>query len=213
MLSLIVGVYVRLLIRVCLSLCVWISFSVFGYGVTNCTCIGTSLDPRFSLSLFFYFSLDSYFFLSHSVWMYLPMSGYTITLCRCICTSLDPPFSLCFSERFYYCSAIIVVTDCTCKCTFSWSAFLSLSLSASWYIIDNLRGYEQARSAHSACNCAIYFFSLHFAYFCISLCLGMCVAVSWYIISHCRCKYTSLDECFSLSLSLNLFILFRVYCH
>ena len=162
-------------------------------------------------------SLDSYFFLSHSVWMCLPVSGYTTTHCRCICTSLDPSFYLCFSEDFYYCSAINCLTDCTCICT-SLDPPFSLTLSASGYIIDNLHVYEQARSAHSPCNCAIDL-SLHFAcirtsldsYFSLSLCLWvwMCVAVSGYIIPHCR----SLDPCFLVSFSLNVFILFRVYCY
>ena len=157
------------------------------------------------------------------------MSGYTITHCKCICKSLDPSFSLCFSEGFYYCSAINCVTDCTCIGTSVeplWSLSLSLCLSESGYIIDNVHEYEQARSAHSACNCAIYiyiyyFLLLHFAwirtsldsYFFLSLCLGMCVAVSGYVIPHCRSNFTSLVACFSLSFSLNVFIIFQVYCH
>ena len=32
------------------SLSVWMPLWAFGYVVTDCTCIGTSLDPRFSLS-------------------------------------------------------------------------------------------------------------------------------------------------------------------
>ena len=116
--------------------------------------------------------------------MCLPVSGYTTTHCRCICTSLDPSVSLCFSEDFYYCSAIKCLTDCTCICE-SLDQPFSLTLSAYGYIIDNLHGYEQARSAHSACNCTIYL-SLHFAWirtslnssFSLPLCLWMCVAVS-----------------------------------
>ena len=149
------------------------------------------------------------------------MSGYTVTHCWCISTSVDPSFSLCFSEGFYYCLAINCVTDCTCICT-----SLSLSLWASGYIIGNLHVYEQARSVRSACNCAIYIF--FFSSFCVdtfslfvfvswfiflSLCLWMCVAVSGYIIPHCMCKCTSLDACFSLTFSLNVFIVFRIYCH
>ena len=60
MLSLIVGLYVRLLVCVCLSLFVWIFLSLFSYVVTNCTCIGTSLDPRFSLSLSLSVSVSEY---------------------------------------------------------------------------------------------------------------------------------------------------------
>ena len=116
--------------------------SVFGYIVTDCNSIGTSLYPRFSLSLSlsvsvcgYYIdnfacigtSLDSYFFLI----LCLLVSGYTITHCRCICKSLDPSFSLCFSEGFYYCSAINCVTDCTCIGTSVeplWSLSLCLSV-------------------------------------------------------------------------------------
>ena len=52
-LSITVGFDVRLLIRVSLSLFLWMFLSVFGYIVTDCICIGTSLDPRFSHSLSF----------------------------------------------------------------------------------------------------------------------------------------------------------------
>ena len=46
----ILGVYVRILIRVSLSLFLWLFMSVFGYIVTDCTYVGISLIPLFCLS-------------------------------------------------------------------------------------------------------------------------------------------------------------------
>ena len=97
-LSLIVGVYVCLLISVCLSLFVWISVSVFGYGVANSTCIGTSLEPRlslsFSLSFFLSVSMSGYIIGKLSLWIFILVIDYIITHCACICPSLYACFSL-----------------------------------------------------------------------------------------------------------------------
>ena len=155
--------------------------------------------------------------------MCLPVSGYTITHCRCICTSPDSTFSLCFSECFYYCSAIIIVTDCTCIGTsvdphLSLSLSLSLSVPVSDYIIGNLHVCEQARPARSACNSAIengFLFlnfactrtSLDFSFF-LFLCLLMSVPLSsyiklWLIVP----AYTSLLRVsYSLSLWISLLV-------
>jgi len=87
------------------------SISVFDYTVTDCKCIGMSLDPRFSLflsvwvsgyiignSAYIRTSLDSYFFLSLFIWMCVAMSDYiiahmyvswsvllTLFFCECFC--------------------------------------------------------------------------------------------------------------------------------
>ena len=62
-----VGVYVRLLIRSSHPLFPWMFLSVFGYIVTDCTCIGTSHDPRFFL---FFFSLSLFLSVCLSVRVY-----------------------------------------------------------------------------------------------------------------------------------------------
>jgi len=48
---LIVRVYVRLLMHVFQS-SLWMPLSVFGYIVTDCPCIGSSLDPHFSVCFY-----------------------------------------------------------------------------------------------------------------------------------------------------------------
>ena len=68
--------------RLCLPLSLWTAILVFGYIVTYCRYICTSLDPCLSLS----FSLNA----SISVWL-------SVTDCTCSGTSLDPRCSLSFS--------------------------------------------------------------------------------------------------------------------
>ena len=135
--------------------------------------------------------------------MFLSLFGYIVTNCTGIGTSLDSRLSLCLSHCF----------------------------SVYGSIIGNLHAYELARSAHSACNFAIYiyisffcflFFSFSFfflscirtsfdSYFFLHLRVWVCVVVSDYIITHCMCKCTSLDPCFPLSFSLNVSVHVRLY--
>ena len=94
------------------SLSAWMPLSVFGYVVTDCTCIGTSLDPRFSLSFSLSVSVSGYmigksarirksldldFFVSLCLWMRVAVSDYIMTDCRCKCTPLDSCYWLSFS--------------------------------------------------------------------------------------------------------------------
>ena len=138
-LSLIVGVYVHLLIRVCLSLFVWIFLSVFGYVVTYYTCIGTSLDPRFSLFRSICLSVWVYYrfflllgisilgigyiithctcicpvswsaFLSLSHWMPISVFGYIVIDCNYVGTYLDRRFSLSLSFS-------LILSECVYQC-------------------------------------------------------------------------------------------------
>ena len=158
-----------------------------------------------------------------------PLILSVFTNVRLYCDSLLVYIYVCWSEflSLFFWRILLLFGYKLCDWLYVYMyVSLSLSLWASGYIIGNLHVYEQARSVRSACNCAIYIFSLHFAwilslslslsldsYFFLSLCLWMCVAVSGYIIPHCMCKCTSLDACFSLTFSLNVFILFRIYCH
>ena len=67
---------------------------------------------------------------------------------------------------------------------------------------------ERERKRKNACvrtSLEWYFFLPH--------CVWMCVVVSGYIITHCRCKCTSLDSCFPLSFSLNVSLHIRLYCY
>ena len=127
--------------------------------------------------------------------------------------------SFCFSEGFYYCSAIIIEADCTCMGT-SLDPPLSLSLfvTASGYIIGNWHVYEQARSAQSVCKCAVHLFVFLHVYVCLFIRIYFSLFVSEYVyqspaITHCRCNCTFLDSYFSLCFPLNVSIRFRVYCH
>ena len=106
--------------------------------------------------------------------------------------------SLYFSEGFYCCSAIIIVTECTCIGT-------SLDLS-------HLFGSE----CPFQCPDMLWLIvctdtSLDRVWF--SLSIWRSVVVFGYIVTDCRCIFPSLDPCFSLSFSLNTSISVRLYCH
>ena len=109
--------------------------------------------------------------------------------------------SLCFSEvyfYFYWCSAIIIVTECTC---------IGKSLD-----LSHLFGSEcpfQCPDMLWLYVCA--YTSLDRVWF--SLSLWRSVVVFGYIVTDCRCIFPSLDPCFSLSLSLNTSISVRLYCY
>ena len=137
--------YVSCLIFLCLS-CLWMCESVSKYSIAHCRCKCTSLDS--CCSLFFFVSirvrnstcirtaLDSYFFLTFCLNVFTRIRTYTYTInhCRCICTSLDPTFSLSvflwrFLLLFYCCSAISIVTECTCIGTSLHSYFCLMSLT------------------------------------------------------------------------------------
>ena len=89
-LSLIVGVYVRLLIRVSLCLFPWRFLLLFGYIF----CISVGLYCHW---LYVYMYVSWSVLLSLSVSMPQWVLGYIVTGCMCTGTSLDPRFSLSFS--------------------------------------------------------------------------------------------------------------------
>ena len=123
-------------------LCLFLSVSVSPYIFANCTCIRTSLD--------------SYFFLSLCLWMCVAVSGCVITHRRFTCTSLDP--CLCLFVWIFLSLCGYVLTNCTCKGTSLDPRFclcFSLSVSESEYIIDNFLVCEQTWSARKACNSAV----------------------------------------------------------
>ena len=143
-LSLIVGVYLCLLIRVALFLFLWRFLFLFGYNYCDWMYVYRYVSgPVSSLCISFSLILSECVYQCSAI-LSLIVGVYVRLLIR---------VSLCFSEGFY--SAIIIETDCTCIGT-SPDPPLSLSLfvSASGYIIGNLHIYEQVWSVHSACNCA-----------------------------------------------------------
>ena len=111
---LIVRVYVRFLIHFFLS-SLLMPLSVFGYIVTDCPCIGSSLDLHFSLCLYLSqyprilplilcsTSLYMCFPLTFCLWMCTPVSEYIIIYSWRICTCLEPCFCLSFSMIVYVC--------------------------------------------------------------------------------------------------------------
>ena len=94
---LILGVYVRLLIRVSVSSFVWLFIFVFGYIVTDCTYIVTSLILRFCLSL------------SLSVSLSFSVSGYIIDNLH-VCEQARLGRSVCNSSLVNLC--IIINSAC-----------------------------------------------------------------------------------------------------
>ena len=111
----------------------WIFLSVFGYVVTNCTYIGTSLDPRFSLFFVVCVSVSGYIIGKSSLGISILVIGYIITHCTCICpVSWSVFFSLSHSmpiSVFGY-----IVSDCNYVGTSPDRRF-SLSLSLSFFLI------------------------------------------------------------------------------
>ena len=143
-LSLIVGVYVLSWSEFCS-----LYFSEGFYCcsaiiiVTECTCIGTSLDlshlfgsecpfqrpDMLWLIVCTYTSLDRVWF-SLSIWRSVVVFGYIVTDCRCIFPSLDPCFSLTLSLWIPQLVFGYIVTDCTWIGTCLGPRFsLSFSLS------------------------------------------------------------------------------------
>ena len=181
------GVYVRLLIRVSVSLFMWLFIFVFGYIVTDCTYIGTSLIPRFCISLFpLSFSVSGHIIDNLHVFEQA-RSGRSmcnsalenlciIINCAWIRTSIDSYF---FLSLWLWMSVPVsgyVMTRCMCICV-SWSCLFFLSLWTSVVVF----GYIV-----SHCRCISR--SLH------------------------TCFYKSLDPYFSV-FSLNASICFRLHCH
>ena len=153
--------------------------------------------------------------------MCVAASGDIITHYRCKCAFLD----LCLSLSFLFLSVFgYTVTDSTCIGT-SLDLRLSLSLCFSQYsgVLSVISTYINKLVQLTQCVIAVYNLFLYIL-FCVytyvtwvvflslSLCLWMCVAVSGYIITHCRCKCAFPDPCFSLSFCLNVFIRARLYC-
>ena len=181
------GVYVRLLIRVTVSRFLWLFIFVFGYIVTDCTYIGTSLIPRFCISLFpLSFSVSGHIIDNLHVFEQA-RSGRSmcnsalenlciIINCAWIRTSIDSYF---FLSLWLWMSVPVsgyVMTRCMCICV-SWSCLFFLSLWTSVVVF----GYIV-----SHCRCISR--SLH------------------------TCFYKSLDPYFSV-FSLNASICFRLHCH
>ena len=180
---------------------------MFGYVVTDCTWIGTSLDSRFSLSvsvsvsgyiidksacMIICVSLDSYFFVSPSFWMRVAVSD-----CRWKCTLLDS----CFSECFYPCSSIlklILVGESINTSVGPRLSPLSLCLCQCPSILSVICMYVSKRVqltqwATALWKIEFWFFnfacirtSLDFCFF-LSLFVWMSVPVSSYIMTHCMC--------------------------
>ena len=167
-------------------------------------------------------------FLSFCLWMCIAVSNYIIIHSWCICRSLDSCFSLAFSLIFYICVQLYCHWLYVYRYV-SYSAFLSISHSlclsqCPGYIISNLHGCEQARSAQSVCNIAlktvcIIFNILNFgyiptslhSYFCLYLWLWMSVPVSGYVMIHCMCIYVAWSWLF-FSFSLDICSSIRLYC-
>ena len=99
--------------------------------------------------------------------------------------------SLCFSKGFYYCSAIIIVTECMCIGT-------SIDLS------DHFCSECPFQCPDMLWLVVCAYTSLDRVWF--SLSLWRSVVVFGYIVNDCRCIFPSLNPCFSLSLSLSLWI-------
>ena len=94
--------------------------------VTECTCIGTSIDlsnlfcyecPFQCLDILWlvvcaYTSLDRVWF-SLSLWRFVVVFGYIVNDCRCMFPSLDPCFCLSLSIWIPLYLSGYIVTDCT----------------------------------------------------------------------------------------------------
>ena len=111
----------------------WMALSVFGYIVTDCPCIGSSLDRHFYLC----------FSLSVSV-----ISTYITANSTCICTSLYLcfPLTFCLSMCIPVSEYIIIHSWCmytsfdSCfSLSFHFFFFLSLFMSVFGYIITDVR--------------------------------------------------------------------------
>ena len=197
-LSFILGVYVRILIRVSLTLFLWLFMSVFGYIVTDCTYIGISLIPRFCLSL-----------------------------CTCLsqCPGVLSVISMYVNKRVQlaHCvtalQKIYMIYDYYNSCVYMY---------VSWFVLpSHLFGSEfpfQSPDMLWLIVCAYMSLDLLFFFFLLLLLLllNICISVRLNLsLIVGRCIFPSLDPCFSLSLplslslsfSLNTSICVRLYCH
>ena len=185
-LSFILGVYVRILIRVSLTLFLWLFMSVFGYIVTDCTYIGISLIPRFCLSL-----------------------------CTCLsqCPGVLSVISMYVNKRVQlaHCvtalQKIYMIYDYYNSCVYMY---------VSWFVLpSHLFGSEfpfQSPDMLWLIVCA--YMSLDLLFFGFFLSLNICISVRLNLsLIVGRCIFPSLDPCFSLSpsLSLSLFLSEHLY--
>ena len=148
--------------------------------------------------------------------MSFPVSGYVMIHCMCIyvawsCLIFSFSLNICSSVPLYCHSLYVYISG-------SWSVFLSLSFSLSisisvslychWFYVNKYVSWSAFLSL-SVCfvsvSCILSVILRAYGRLLIrisfSLCLWMCVAMSAYFITHCRCIYTSLGPCLSLFLS------------
>ena len=192
-LSLIVGIYVCLLIRVDLSLFLWRFLLLFDYNycdsmyvygyiswAVSSLCISFSLilsecvyqcPAILSLIVGVYERLLLRVSLCVFLWRFLFGYNYWdwVYVHRYVFyPPLSLSLSLCLSQHPGILSVICMYMN---KCDLLTQRVIALKIH--WFY----------------CTCIRTFLD---SYFFLSLCLWMCVAVSCYIITQCRCKYTSL---------------------
>ena len=219
---------IRLLIRVSVSLFLWLFRFVFGYIVTECTYIGTSLISRYCLSFPLAFSVSGYIIDNLHV-CEQARSGRSVCnsalehLCiiinsACKRTSIDSYFYLSLWLWMSVPVSGYVITDCMCIYV-SWSC---LFLSSLWrsvvvfgYIVIDCRCifpsfdpcFSLSFSLNTFLSVELYYHWLYvqkYVSWSVFLSLSLCLFQCLLILSVIVCIYVSLLIRISFSLSLNV---------